>query len=242
MKLIVENLEMVYKNNNEPLKVLKKISFKVKENEFLCILGPSGCGKTTILNAIAGFITFKKGKIFLDGELILKPTRKIAVVFQNYALFPWKTVKENISVGLRLNGFPKHQIEKIVNYYLKIMQLKSFQNYYPNELSGGMQQRVAVSRALANNPEIILMDEPFGSLDSQTRINLQEQLLKIWHRHKKTIIFVTHDVDEAILLGDRILVLKDKKVSKEFYISLKRPRNQDLKFDKKFIELKKKIT
>src|SRR3990167_2022070 len=204
MKLIVENLEMVYKNNNEPLKVLKKISFKVKENEFLCILGPSGCGKTTILNAIAGFITFNKGKIFLDGELILKPTRKIAVVFQNYALFPWKTVKENISVGLRLNGFP---------------------NYYQNELSGGMQQRVAVSRALANNPEIILMDEPFGSLDSQTRINLQEQLLKIWHRHKKTIIFVTHDVDEAILLGDRILVLKDKKVSKEFYISLKRPKS-----------------
>ena len=242
-KLVVENLKIIYLENNKFLMAIKNLSFAVKENEFLCLLGPTGCGKTTVLNAIAGFIKPAKGRILLDGKNIEEPTGKIGIVFQNYALFPWKTVQENISMGLKINGFSKEDIKRLAKRYLQLIGLTKYSGYYPKELSGGMQQRVAIARVLANNPELILMDEPFASLDAQTRIKLQEQLLKIWQLRKKTIIFVTHDIDEAILLSDRILVMTKMpgKIKKEIKNNLPRPRYYKQTTDKKYIKLKRDI-
>ena len=242
-RLIVENLKIVYKKYDRFLTAVNKLSFISKENEFLCLLGPTGCGKTTALNAIAGFIKPTEGRVMLNGKNIAEPTRKIGIVFQNYALFPWKTVRENISIGLKINGFLQGEIKRLTKHYLQLMCLTKYSDYYPNELSGGMQQRAAIARALVNNPELILMDEPFASLDAQTRIKLQEQLLKIWQMHKKTIIFVTHDIDEALLLSDRILVMTKRpgKIKKEIKNNLPRPRCYKQTTDKKYIKLKNEI-
>jgi|SRR3989344_6896268 len=242
-KLIVKDLEIVYCKHNRSLTAVKGLSFASRENEFLCLLGPSGCGKTTALNAIGGFLSPKNGEILLNGEPITGPTRRIGIVFQNYALFPWKSVNDNIAAGLRMKGLSPYKIQKTVNYYLKVMQLANYSEFYPNELSGGMQQRVAVARTLANDPEIILMDEPFGSLDAQTRINLQEMLLRIWQEHKKTLIFVTHDIDEALLLGDRILVMTKRpgRIRKEIRNILPRPRFYELSTSNEYAKLKKEV-
>ena len=240
-KLIVKDLEIVYCKHNRSLTAVKGLSFASRENEFLCLLGPSGCGKTTALNAIGGFLSPKNGEILLNGEPITGPTRRIGIVFQNYALFPWKSVNDNIAAGLRMKGLSPYKIQKTVNNYLKVMQLANYSEFYPNELSGGMQQRVAVARTLANDPEIILMDEPYGALDVYTRDKMQKWLLDIWQKERKTILFVTHSIEEAIYLADRVLVLKDKAIRKEFRINFRRPRSCDIKFDKSFIELKKRI-
>jgi NitT/TauT family transport system ATP-binding protein len=242
-KLVVEDLDVIYEKDGRATIAVKELSFKAKENEFLCLLGPTGCGKTTTLNAIAGFIKPAKGKIFLDKKEITAPTKETGIVFQHYALFPWKTARENISIGPKINGLPEHQIETIVNNYLQLIGLRDYANHYPNELSGGMQQRVGLARALANTPEILLMDEPFGSLDALTRIKMQEQLLRIWEEWRKTIIFVTHDTDEAILLGDRILIMTKApgKIKKEIKNDLPRPRSYKLVTDKNYIRLKREI-
>ena len=242
-KLVVENLKIIYQENNKFLMAIKNLPFAVKENEFLCLLGPTGCGKTSVLNAIAGFIKPAKGRIMINGKNIEEPTGKIGIVFQNYALFPWKTVQENIGMGLKINGFSQYEISRLAKRYLQLIGLTKYSGYYPKELSGGMQQRVAIARVLANNPELILMDEPFASLDAQTRIKLQEQLLKIWQLRKKTIIFVTHDIDEAILLSDRILVMTKMpgKIKKEIKNNLPRPRYYKQTTDKKYIKLKRDI-
>ena len=242
-KMIVRNIEVVYTKDRKKLKAVENVSFNVKENEFLCIIGPSGCGKTTILNTIAGFIKPVKGKILLSGRKITEPTKGIGVVFQHNVLFPWKTVKENIIMGPQINGVSKPKIKKISHYYLDLIGLGKYGNYYPNELSGGMQQRVGFARALANNPEIILMDEPFSHLDALTRKELYEQLLKILNRHKKTIIFVTHDIDEALILSDRILVMSKSpgKIKKEIKNNLPKPRTYKLTTEIGYAKRKKKI-
>jgi len=241
-KLIVKNLEVVYEKNGIKLKVVKDINFGVRENEFLCIIGPSGCGKTTILNSIAGFIK-PKGEILLNGINITEPKKDIGIVFQHNILFPWKNVEENIKLGPKINGILDYQIEKISKYYLKLIGLSKYATYYPNELSGGMQQRVGFARALANNPEIILMDEPFSHLDAQTRAELHQQLLRILNKHRMTIIFVTHDIDEALILSDRILVMTKRpgKIKKEIKNNLPRRRAYKLTTEVDFIKLKKKI-
>lgn len=219
--LAIENLSVNYNGNP----VLSNLDLDVKEGEFAAVIGQSGCGKTTLLNAIAGFIKFK--------GIVQKPS-KIGVVFQNYAVFPWLSVKNNISFGL-------HNSNK-VNHYLGMIDLKKQKNNFPFELSGGQIQRVALARALASDPDLILMDEPYGALDVYTRDKMQKWLLDIWQKERKTVVFVTHFIEEAIFLADRVLLLKDKKIMKQFKINFRRPRSENIKFSKKFIKLKKEIS
>jgi ABC-type nitrate/sulfonate/bicarbonate transport system ATPase subunit len=222
--LIVKNLSVKFNSNL----VLDNLNLEVKEGEFTAVIGKSGCGKTTLLNAIAGFIKYK--------GYINKP-EKIGIVFQNYAVFPWLSVKGNISFGLE-----KDDNNKTVNHYLEIIDLKDKKNNYPIELSGGQIQRIAIARTLASNPDLILMDEPFGALDVFTRDKMQKWLLDIWQNERKTILFVTHSIEEAIFLADRVCILKNKKIKREIVVKFKRPRSELLKFDNRFIKLKKKIS
>ncbi|HUN68991.1 MAG TPA: ABC transporter ATP-binding protein [Burkholderiales bacterium] len=203
---------------------VRDVSLEVREGEFVSIVGPSGCGKTTILNMIAGFIPISSGEILLDGRAIDGPGPDRGVVFQSFALFPWKTVLENVAFGPRMRGLPKGECEKIAREYLEIVGLGHVAARYPAELSGGMQQRVGVVRALANNPEVLLMDEPFASVDAQTRMTLQEELTRIWMERRPTIVFITHDVEEAVFLANRVVALSKGRVLKEIDVPLPRPR------------------
>ena len=218
--IAIENLSVNY--NGDP--VLSNLDLDVKQGEFVAVIGQSGCGKTTLLNAIAGFIDYN--------GVIRKPA-KIGVVFQNYAIFPWLSIKNNISFGL--------EDSSAVNHYINMIGLKKQKNNFPFELSGGQIQRVALARALASDPDLILMDEPYGALDVYTRDKMQKWLLDIWQKERKTVIFVTHFIEEAIFLADTVLLLKDKRIMKQFKINFKRPRSENIKFDEKFIELKKEI-
>jgi len=225
------------------VEAVHSISALVHEREFVVFVGPSGCGKTTMLKIIAGLEKPTTGDIIFDGEKISTTGRDRGMVFQDFALFPWLTVKENIAFGLRLQKMPEEKIDDIVSYYLKITGLEQFAQNYPTSLSGGMQQRVAIARTLANNPKILLMDEPFGALDLQTRSKMQEFLSKLWEENHKTVVFVTHDIEEAIFLADRVFLLSKRPatVKQEFKIEFPRPRIHDLKFDDKFFKLKKQI-
>ena len=206
-KVVIDNISISYSSRNEQIYALKDISATINPGEFVCILGPSGCGKSSLLNGIAGFVNPSNGKISLDNKLINKPSPEMGMVFQQYSLYPWKTVKENISFGPSINKKGDESREEIAAKFLDMIGLSKYANHYPNELSGGMQQRVGIARALANYPDVLLMDEPFGALDSQTRIIMQENLLKIWREFKITVVFVTHDIDEAVFLADRILLM-----------------------------------
>jgi NitT/TauT family transport system ATP-binding protein len=203
---------------------VQDVSLEVKEGEFVSIVGPSGCGKTTILNLIAGFLQPSGGEILLDGRTVLGPGPDRGVVFQSFALFPWKTVLENVAFGPKMRGIGKAEREKIAREYLMLAGLAHAADRYPNELSGGMQQRVGVARALANHPEILLMDEPFASVDAQTRMTLQEELTRIWEERRPTVIFITHDVAEAVFLAGRVVVLSKGRVLQDLEIPLPRPR------------------
>ena len=206
---------------------VRDVSFRVEPGEFVAVVGPSGCGKTTILNMIAGFLGHTGGDILLDGKPVQGPGPERGVVFQSFALFPWKTVLENVGFGPKMRGLPKAECDRIAREYLELAGLGHAAERYPNELSGGMQQRVGVVRALANNPEILLMDEPFASVDAQTRMTLQEELTRIWEERRPTILFITHDVGEAVFLADRVIVLSKGTVLKEVAIDLPRPRHWD---------------
>ena len=203
------------------------VSLSVNQGEFVAIVGPSGCGKTTILNMIAGFLPVSGGEILLDGQSVSGPGSERGVVFQSFALFPWKTVLDNVGFGPKMRGLSKPECDRIAREYLELAGLANAAERYPNELSGGMQQRVGVVRALANNPEVLLMDEPFASVDAQTRMTLQEELTRIWQERRPTIIFITHDVSEAVFLADRVVVLSKGLVLKELNIDLPRPRVWD---------------
>jgi NitT/TauT family transport system ATP-binding protein len=203
------------------------VSLTVQQGEFVSIVGPSGCGKTTLLNMIAGFIPVSGGEILLDGRAVSGPGPERGVVFQSFALFPWKTVLENVGFGPKMRGLAKPECERIAREYLALAGLAGAAGRYPNELSGGMQQRVGVVRALANNPDVLLMDEPFASVDAQTRMTLQEELTRIWQERRPTIIFITHDVGEAVFLADRVVVLSKGRVLKELAVPLPRPRAWD---------------
>ena len=206
---------------------VRDITLSVKQGEFVAVVGPSGCGKTTMLNMIAGFLSHTGGEILLDGKPVQGPGPERGVVFQSFALFPWKTVLDNVGFGPKMRGLPKAECDRIAREYLEIAGLGHAAERYPNELSGGMQQRVGVVRALANNPEILLMDEPFASVDAQTRMTLQEELTRIWEERRPTILFITHDVGEAVFLADRVIVLSKGTVMKELAIDLPRPRQWD---------------
>ncbi len=244
MNIILENITKYFISNSDRQKViaLENLSLEIKESEFLCIVGPSGCGKSTVINLIAGFISPDKGKILLGKEEIASPDINRIVVFQDHAVFPWKTVNENIGFGLSAK-LPDQQKNIIIKELVSKMGLDGFENKFPNELSGGMRQRVAIARALAVKPKIILMDEPFSSVDQQTRDCLQEELLRLQNELKQTIVFVTHNIEEAMFLGDRVAVLSQRPgfIKEIFSIPFTRPRSPDLRNKIEFLEIKHKI-
>ncbi len=203
------------------------VSLEVQQGEFVSIVGPSGCGKTTILNMIAGFIPLTGGEILIDGRPVRGPGPDRGVVFQSFALFPWRTVLDNVAFGPKMRGVGKAERERIAREYLALAKLTEAANRYPNELSGGMQQRVGVVRALANEPDVLLMDEPFASVDAQTRMTLQEELTRIWQDKRPTVIFITHDVGEAVFLANRVVALSKGRVLQEIDVDLPRPRVWD---------------
>jgi len=205
---------------------LRDLSLDVNNGEFVCLLGPSGCGKTTILRMVAGLDISTEGELLLDGEKIIGVNKECGFVFQEYVLFPWRTVKGNIEFGPELKGMPKEERERIAHHYIELVGLGGFENHYPRELSGGMKQRVGIARAYANNPKLLLMDEPFGALDAQTRNLMQSELLRIWENEHKSVLFVTHSVDEAVYLADRVVVLSARPgtVKEIFKNDIPRPR------------------
>jgi NitT/TauT family transport system ATP-binding protein len=228
-KLEIRDLNQSFvKDDGSRLVVLSHVTFDVKDKEFVCILGSSGCGKTTLLRMIAGLDTAESGSILLDGEEIRGTSPKVGMVFQEYSLFPWRTVIDNIAFGLEMQGMANDERYRIAEHYLNLVNLAQFRDSFPSELSGGMRQRVAVARALALDPVLLLMDEPFGALDAQTRNMLQQELLEIREKTKKTIIFITHSVDEAVFLSDRIVVLTPRpgRVCRVFPVDLPRPRDR----------------
>ncbi|MEM2900144.1 MAG: ABC transporter ATP-binding protein [Thermoplasmata archaeon] len=227
MSLIsVKELSKSFVKGSKLIDAIEKVDFEIEEGEFVCLLGPSGCGKTTILRIIAGLDKPSKGKVIMDNKEISKPGADRGLVFQDFALFPWRTVSKNIEFPLELKKVPKREREEISKRYIDLFGLSGFENAYPSELSGGMKQRVALARALAANPKVLLMDEPFGSLDAQTRNIMQKELQNIWLKEKKTVLFVTHSVDEAVYLADRIILLSSRpaKIRNVFEVSFKRPR------------------
>ncbi len=206
---------------------VRDVSLEVSEGEFVSIVGPSGCGKTTLLNIIAGFLPPSEGEILLDGRAVRGPGPDRGFVFQSFALFPWRTALENVTFGPKMRGVPREERLKIGREYLALVGLAGAEGRYPTELSGGMQQRVGVARALANSPDLLLMDEPFASVDAQTRMTLQEMLTRIWQERRPTILFVTHDVEEAVFLANRVIVLSSGpgRVVGELSVQLPRPRH-----------------
>jgi NitT/TauT family transport system ATP-binding protein len=237
---VSKSFQKTVKNSSIELKALSDVSLSISENEFVSIIGPSGCGKTTMLKIIDGLLPCDSGDITINGKRVTTPGPDRAVVFQTFALLPWRTVLANVEFSLELRQLPKAERTKTARDYLKRVGLADFENHYPHELSGGMQQRAGLARALAVNPMILLMDEPFGSVDAQTRQLLQEELLELWQRERKTVIFVTHSMDEAVYLSDRVVVMTPRpgKVAEILDVPLSRPRRaEEVRRDPKFVEL-----
>lgn len=225
--IVIENVSKVFETDGRRMVALENIDLEIPRGQFVCLLGPSGCGKSTLLNAIAGFAPPTAGRVVADGALVTGPGPERGMVFQEYALFPWMTVEQNVGFGLEIKGQPKAQIAARVAELLKLLSLEDFGKRYPKDLSGGMRQRVAIARVLALDSPILLMDEPFGALDALTRRNLQDELLRIWAELKKTILFVTHSIEEAIYLADRIVVMtyRPGTVKRDLLVALPRLRD-----------------
>jgi len=241
--LYVNELYKTFTTDTSMVNALEDINMHVEPNEFAVIVGPSGCGKTTLLNIAAGLEIATRGTISLNGDIITGPGRDRGMVFQSYTLFPWLTVEENVAFGPRQQGMSSKDIESKVHHYLQVTELLGFRKLYPRALSGGMKQRVAIARALANDPKVLLMDEPFGALDAQTRVVMQELLLQVWEEDQKTILFITHDIDEAILLADTIYIMTRQPgtIKKTMSVQLKRPRDHSFMVTPEFIQMKKEI-
>ena len=245
-KLVIDHLHKRYwreKLGHEVL-ALSDVSFSVKEGEFLAIVGPSGCGKTSLLNIVAGLLPYEEGTISIDGKKITGPGVDRSVVFQHSSLLPWRTIAGNIRYGMEMQKrFDKATMEQRTEYFTKLVGLVGFEKHFPNELSGGMQQRVNLARALASDPKVLLMDEPFAALDAQTREFMQAELLKIWTEAKKTVVFITHQINEAVYLADRVVVMSARpgRVKEVIPIPFSRPRTLSLKRDPKFLEIEDAI-
>jgi NitT/TauT family transport system ATP-binding protein len=240
-KLQVQGLSKIYRSDGHEVVAIDEIDLEIRNKEFATILGPSGCGKSTLLRIVAGLAKPTRGVVRLDGNAIGGPGRDRGMVFQSYTLFPWLTVQENIEFGLELSGAPEAEQERIAREFVEKVGLRGFERAYPKALSGGMKQRVAIARALANNPAILLLDEPFGALDAQTRALMQELLTSVWEELHKTILFVTHDVEEAIFLSDRVFIMTARpgRIKAEIEIPLERPRSYELKAAETFLTLKR---
>jgi NitT/TauT family transport system ATP-binding protein len=220
------------------------LSLDVAENESLCVVGPSGCGKTTLLRCLGGLLETTEGKVYLDGEPVTQPHPSVVMVFQHFGLFPWKTVADNVAYGLKLRGTPRDRCLEQIRPYVELVGLSGFEHMYPYQLSGGMQQRAGLARALVLNPDVLLMDEPFGALDAQTRELLQEELLRILERERKTMVFITHSIDEAIVLGDRIVVMSSRpgRIREVLEVGMPRPRHiESIRKTARYAELREHI-
>ncbi|MEM9395806.1 MAG: ABC transporter ATP-binding protein [Pseudomonadota bacterium] len=226
----IDEVSITFGKGADAHQAVETTSVDIPAGEFVCILGPSGCGKSTLLNVIAGYVTPTTGAVTLDGTPVEKPGPDRGMVFQQYSLLPWKTVYENVAFGPRMAGHTRVEAGSTANTFLELVGLRKFGNRYPAELSGGMQQRVGIARALANYPSVLLMDEPFGALDAQTRLMMQESLLDIWRNFGTTVVFVTHDVDEAVFLADRVLIMSAApgRIIKDLKIDLPRPRSTEM--------------
>ena len=207
MYIEVKNVSVEYKQGKQKFSALNDVSLNISEGEFICLLGQSGCGKTTLLNAIAGFEKISSGSIKIGGQEVKKPDAQNTFLFQNYGLLPWRTVQHNVELGLENRKISKDERAAIADKFINLVGLNDFKKSHPSQLSGGMQQRVAIARALAVDPKILFMDEPFGALDVITRAGLQDEIIRIWQKYKKTVIFVTHDIDEAVYLADRVVIM-----------------------------------
>ncbi len=243
IKLKIDNVVKEYDGRRGKTVALNGVNLDIKENEFICVVGPSGCGKSTLLNIIAGLLEPTSGAAYLDGKKIEGTGVERGVVFQQYALFPWRTVLKNVMFPLEMKKTPADEAEKIARKYIKSVGLEGFENAYPKELSGGMRQRVAIARAYAADPEVLLLDEPFGALDAQTRVQLQTELLETWEKEKKTCFFITHDVEEAIILAQRVIIMSARpgRIKKIVDIDIPYPRTQATKTEPRFVELKNEI-
>lgn len=240
-KLKVSNISKTFFNKKDYFTAIEDVSFDVRDGEFLVILGPGRCGKTVLLNIIAGLVEKTSGSVIYDGKEINGVDPEMGMVFQKTALMPFKTVMENVELGLKFSGMDKKKRRKICQKYIDLVGLQGFENSYPNALSGGMKQRVGIARAYANNPKLLIMDEPFGALDAQTRYSMQNEVLRIWEQEKRTVIYVTNNIEEAIYLGTRIVLLSKcpASVKAEYTIDLPRPR--DMVSDE-FMNLRTKIS
>ena len=242
-KIVCDNISKTFiQKGTQMVPVLEKVSLEVRDQEFLVILGPGQCGKTTLLRILAGLEAPSSGAAYLDGKEIVAPGPEIGLVFQSYKLFPWKTVRQNVEIGLEVRGLEAAKVREISHHYLGMVGLHGFEDYYPHQLSGGMKQRVGIARAYALNPEVLLLDEPFGQLDAQTRFFMEQETERIWHMDKRTMIFVTNNIDEALFLADRIVTMEDKlpgHVNTSYDVPLPRPRDT---MDPAFLELRARIT
>ncbi len=240
-RIEIKDVGITFGKGVEAHRAVETTTITIEPGEFVCVLGPSGCGKSTLMNAVAGYVTPTEGEVRVDGELITKPGQDRGMVFQQYSLMPWKTVYENVAFGPMMAGRSRTEAGSIANTFLNMVGLSKFGDRYPAELSGGMQQRVGIARALANYPSVLLMDEPFGALDAQTRLMMQENLLTIWKKFGTTVLFVTHDVDEAVFLADRVLVMSAApgRIIRDLRIDLPRPRDPEMVVDPVYIAAKK---
>lgn len=240
VKVKIDNVEKRFNTRNGEMVALNGVSLDIKENEFVCVVGPSGCGKSTLLNIIAGLLEPTSGGVYVDGVEVNGTGPERGVVFQQYALFPWLTVQKNVEFGLKLKGMREKEAAETALKYLKMVDLEQFKDSYPKELSGGMKQRVAIARAYAVDPEVLLMDEPFGALDAQTRTQLQAELTKTWQDQKKTCFFITHDVEEAVILATKVIIMSARpgRIKKIVDINLPYPRTQEMKMELPFLDLK----
>ncbi len=246
VKLEVTDLQWVYPaigRQEKDVVALKDINLEVRESEFVVIVGPSGCGKSTLINLIGGLERVQEGTIRVDGRDVTDPGVERGMVFQGYSLFPWLSVQKNVEFGLKMRKIPKKEREQTAKEYISLVGLEGFANAFPKQLSGGMKQRVAIARTLANHPKILLMDEPFGALDAQTRVVMQELLAKISREMKSTVLFITHDIDEAILLADRIYVMSRRPgtIREVIQVGLEGVRDHEILVNPEFLKLKQKI-
>ena len=240
VKIAIDDVTIEYYNEERKERhvAVEGLSMEVRASEFLCVLGPSGCGKSTLLSLVAGFLRPRSGTATMDGKPITGPGADRGVVFQEYALLPWKNVRDNVALGLQFRGVPRSERERITDEFLRLTHLTDAAEKYPFELSGGMKQRVAVARTLANAPEVMLMDEPFAAVDAQTRATLQEELLRVWNHSRVTVMFVTHSVEEAVFLADRVIVLASRPGRVRAVVPIDIPRERrnwnDLRKDPQF--------
>jgi sulfonate transport system ATP-binding protein len=240
-RVSVRDVTIEFRGRTGLRRAVEQASMEVEPGEFVCLLGPTGCGKSTLLNALAGFVRPTRGSVRIDDGEVESPGPKRGMVFQHHSLFPWKTVKRNVAFGPMMAGLDRRQADERARHFLALVGLSSFENHYPHTLSGGMQQRVGIARALANYPSVLLMDEPFGALDAQTRAMMQESLLALWSEFGNTVVFVTHDVDEAVFLGSRVVVMSASpgRLIADIRVPLPRPRDPAVLTAPEFIEIKR---